>query len=262
MFFLLSKLVGLLIRAETFVVLLLVLSLMATRWQRLRMGQGALRLALVLLVGLTLFPFGSLLLRPLEMRFVADPPLAGVDGIILLGGSEDALLARYWGQPALNGGAERYTATAALARRFPEALVLFSGGSGRVTDQTTKEAASAADMLISLGVDATRLRLENQSRNTAENARNSLALVHPKPQEVWVLVTSAAHMPRAIGSFCKAGWAVIPYPVDYRSAGFWDQIVWDLPGNLGRFNQAVKEWIGLVSYYASGRMSAIFPQGC
>ena len=59
--------------------------------------------------------------------------------------------------------------------------------------------------------------LEDQSRNTRENAIFTRRLVDPKPGERWLLVTSAWHMPRAIGVFRKAGFEIEAFPVDYLS---------------------------------------------
>ena len=63
--------------------------------------------------------------------------------------------------------------------------------------------------------------MERRSRNTQENAEFSKALVAPKEGERWLLVTSAFHMPRSVGLFRKAGFAVEPYPVDWRVSWGW-----------------------------------------
>ena len=74
-------------------------------------------------------------------------------------------------------------------------------------------------------------------------------LIKPADGERWVLVTSAFHMPRAMASFRRAGWrGITPYPVDFRSAAFRDQISWDLTEHLRELNIAVKEYLGLAAY--------------
>ena len=110
-------------------------------------------------------------------------------------------------------------AAAALARRFPNARVVFSGGSANLISNDAREADFAGAIFESLGVDKSRLIMERESRNTQENAEFSKALVKPKEGERWVLVTSAFHMPRSVGLFRKAGFAVEPYPVDWRVGG-------------------------------------------
>ena len=104
------------------------------------------------------------------------------------------------------------------------------------------------------GIPANRLILESKSRNTTENALLTYALLRPEPGQTWVLVTSAFHMPRAMRSFQRAGWTgVIPYPVDYRSGRFADDISWNLAKNLETLNIAVKEYVGLLAYSLTGR---------
>jgi uncharacterized SAM-binding protein YcdF (DUF218 family) len=104
--------------------------------------------------------------------------------------------------------------------------------------------------------------LENRSRNTAENAANTRVLVSYDITGPWLLVTSAFHMPRAVGTFCAAGWRnIIPYPVDYRGIGSLE-IGWDLGGRLSVLNIAVKEWIGLTAYRITGRSTQLFADAC
>jgi uncharacterized SAM-binding protein YcdF (DUF218 family) len=101
---------------------------------------------------------------------------------------------------------------------------------------------------------------EDRARNTYENAVLSKQLVAPAPGERWLLVTSAAHMPRSVGVFRKVGWPVIPYPVDYNTTGDLEVMVApDAAGRWSTFDQAVKAWIGLLAYWLSGRSSAPFP---
>ena len=146
----------------------------------------------------------------------------------------------YWGQMQLNEGGDRYAAGVALAQRFSDAQLLFTGGSGALRDLTgaaVSEASVAERFFLNQGIDRDRLLLEGLSRNTAENARLSLALANPTPDETWVLVTSAFHMPRAIQSFELAGWGdLVPWPVDYRTSKFTDDIGWDLTRNLEVLN--------------------------
>ena len=109
------------------------------------------------------------------------------------------------------------------------------------------EGSVAQAFFAAQGLDEQRLLLEQHSRNTAENAALSLALAQPQPGQVWLLVTSAFHMPRAMHEFHEAGWqGLVPYPVDYRSGPFVDGIGWDLPENLRVLNTALHERVGLL----------------
>lgn len=256
-FFIASKLVGTLIRADTWIVIALGVIVLALvfQWRRLAMGVSALTFAA--LSALSVLPLGALLLQPIERSFPGRPALSRVDGIIVLGGSEMARASVYWGQTQLNEGGERYMAALALAHRFPEARVLFAGGSGALRDlagNVVSEASIAAQVFDDQGIAPERMFFEGRSRNTAENARLSRALAEPVADAVWVLITSAFHMPRAFRSFEVAGWSgLVAYPVDYRTGNFSDGVGWNLAGNVLVLNTAIKERIGQMVYWLTGR---------
>ena len=256
-FFVASKLVGALLRPDTWIVLALAIIVLAVFYNRRRMTLWVGSITLVLLVALAIFPLGDLILQPIERTYPAEPSLGQVDGIIVLGGGEDARASAYWGQMQLNEGGERYTAALALARRFPQARVLFTGGSGALRDlagNQASEAEMAERFFREQGIAQERLLLEGQSRNTAENARLSRELAAPAPDETWVLVTSAFHMPRALRSFEAAGWTgLVPWPVDYRTSAFADGMGWNLIRNLQVLNTAIREQVGQIAYRISGR---------
>ena len=105
-----------------------------------------------------------------------------------------------------------------------------------------------------------RLRFEDRSRNTFENAVYSFETAKPKPGETWLLVTTAMHMPRSIGCFRKAGWDIFPYPVDYRTTGDVSFVPdFAFAEGLARINIAFREWLGLAAYWAMGRTDALLP---
>ena len=80
------------------------------------------------------------------------------------------------------------------------------------------------------------------------------------PGDTWILVTSAFHMPRAIGAFRHTGWNVVPYPVDYRrGARSEDTSGRNLGHGLQTLNVALREWLGLALYYADGRIDRLLP---
>ncbi|WP_319825140.1 YdcF family protein [Thalassovita sp.] len=255
-FFVMSKLVGATLKGETWIIVLLGLGMIAHRRARPRQAGLLTGVAFALLLTLTVLPLGDMLIRPIEARYPVAPDLRRVDGIIVLGGAEQAGNASYWGLPQVNEAAERYTEAVALALAHPGARLLLSGGSGALADlgrTGAPQSRMAKDLVVSLGIPADRVLLEGTSRNTAENARNSLALIKPKAGEVWVLVTSAYHMPRAMRSFQAAGWTgVVAWPVDHRAfPGF--GVSWNLPRNLRLVNTAVKEIFGQLAYDLTGR---------
>ena len=161
------------------------------------------------------------------------------------------------GLPALNSGAERLTTFVWLAHIYPDAVLLFSGGSGSLTDQKHKSADTARKIFYQVGLNPDRVQFESDSKNTSESALESYELIQPSPDQYWVLVTSAYHMPRSVGLFRKAGWNVIPYPVDFQTTKSFS-LKFDLR-EIGRFSQGIREWLGLIVYRATGGTLTFFP---
>ncbi|MGQ0665105.1 MAG: YdcF family protein [Pseudomonadota bacterium] len=258
----LSKLLGPLVDPRTLVFLALVLgtALLWTRWSRAGRGLVSAAVALAVLFGAV--PIGPWLLARLEDRFPAPAASpGGVDGIVALGGDVAAALAVSRGGTSFGaGGAGRLIAFAELARRHPQARLIFSGGAASLLRPDVKEASAAAVVLPLLGLDPARVIFEDRSRNTHENAVMTLALADPKPGETWLLVTSAFHMPRAIGAFRRAGWTIQPWPADYLTEPQL-RAAWTLTfdGGFALAAIAVREWAGLVFYRALGRTDALFP---
>ena len=216
--------------------------------------------AALLIGGLT--SLSDVLIMPLENRFPRpDVSQRRVDGLIVLGGAEVASVSAARNVIAVNDAAERYIDAIVLARRFPEARVVFTGGGEALGDAGETEAASAARVFEQLGVAADRITFESVSRTTWENAAFTKPLITQKPGERWLLVTSAWQMPRAMGAFRRAGLAVEAYPVDYRTTGAFKP--WRLHASftegLRRFDYVVREYPALLIYWLTGRTTALFP---
>jgi uncharacterized SAM-binding protein YcdF (DUF218 family) len=262
LFFVLSKTLGYLLLPTNFLIAIGFVGaiLMATRFASL--GRKLVIAAVLLLVICGLSPLGKVLLYPLEARFPQwHATRSAPDGIIVLGGSIDADLSVVHNTPVVRGAPDRIIVAAALARRYPTARVVFSGGSANLVSNDAREADFAGAIFDSLGVDKSRLIMERGSRNTQENAEFSKALVKPKEGERWVLVTSAFHMPRSVGLFRKAGFAVEPYPVDWRVGGRDDLVTLSNVAveGLARTDLAIREWMGLVAYRLTGKIDEVLP---
>jgi uncharacterized SAM-binding protein YcdF (DUF218 family) len=262
MFFILSKILGFFALPSDIAATLagLGIVLLFTRYKRT--GRALATLGVVLLVLAGLSPLGNALMLPLEDRFPPwDASHGPPTGIIVLGGAIGPEISVARGAPDLNESAERLTATAALARQYPAARIIYSGGSPRLVVMGGIEADFAADLLESLGIPRARIETERQSRDTIENAAFSKQMAKPKPGERWLLVTSAYHMPRAIGAFRRVGFAVEAYPVDWRTRGPIDLAMpfESITAGLRRTDTAVHEWVGLLAYWLSGRSSELFP---
>ena len=262
MFFILSKLYESFLSPIPLMLLLALAGAILTFGRAARFGRRLAIASLLALIVIALTPAGRLLIAPLENRFPAPsadapPPY----GIIVLGGAIKGAESDARGQAVFEEG-ERVVEAALLAKRYPGARIVFSGGTGSlIGGGGNHEAEQARALLVALGVDPARVTLEDQSRNTDENARFTADLVRPKPGQRWWLVTSAFHMPRSMGLFEKAGFDVVAYPVGFRTLGPGRPALWSLDAgqNLQTFESAAKEWVGLAVYRATGRIDRLFP---
>lgn len=261
MVFFISKFFWLVAQPLNTIVLLLIAGLALRAARRARAGLLVLDAGVLYLLLAAILPVGQLLLLPLEDRFAKPASLPeAVDGIIVLGGAVSIDLSSARGEVALGEPAERVTTMVALARRYPQARLVYSGGNAEFlrTPRGT-EAEMMRAFLRDQGVADAQVVLEDRSRTTWENVLYAKELVEPKASERWLLVTSASHMPRAMGIFRKRGWAVIPFPVDYRTEGRIDFGNLALVARLNELDLGLKEWVGLVAYYALGRTTSLFP---
>ncbi|AMY00384.1 YdcF family protein [Mesorhizobium sp. M7A.F.Ca.CA.001.09.2.1] len=263
MFFYLSKIFWFFIQPLNLAIFLLLAGLLAVTIGRRRLAAAGSVLAFLILALSAWTSLGAMMLNPLEERFQRPPLPEKVDGIVVLGGGFEGAINLARGGYELNSSGDRMVETAILARRFPTAKVVVSGGTGALFLDGEGDAATAPRLLTALGVAADRMILENKSRNTYENAVFTKELVTPKPGETWLLVTSAFHMPRAKALFDKAGFATVPWPVDYRTSGREGVGLFrDNPADsLQATTMAIREWIGLFAYWLSGRIDQPFPGG-
>ena len=228
--------------------------------RRLGIGLALAAAAMILVAGLS--PLANWLVVPLEDRFPAfRDEGTGVAGVIVLGGAVQGDLSETRGTLQVNEAAERVVALSDLARRHPGARIVFTGGGAALIQDEPAESDVLARFAATLGVAPERILFENASRTTAENASLTRRLVEPKPGERWLLVTSAWHMPRSVGTFRQAGFPVTAYPVDYRTRGPRDlaKPFDSVSEGLRRLDLATKEWVGLVGYRLTGRTDALFP---
>ena len=260
--FVLSKIVWLVLNPANLFTFFLVLGtiLLFTRFRRTGRRIVAVTVSIFLLLGL--LPVGLWLTANLENRFPANPPIPDdIAGVITLGGTINQYITTARGQPSLTDGGERLTELVHLAHRFPNARLIFSGGSGALIDSSLKEADSARVCFDQMGLSGRNIMYEDRARNTYENALYSKELVGDEAAgRKWVLITSAAHMPRAMGVFRQAGWNIMAYPVDYSTdgrSGF--ELQFRPIRGLSSLNKAMREWIGLVVYRVLGRTAVVVP---
>uniref|UniRef100_Q07L33 DUF218 domain-containing protein n=1 Tax=Rhodopseudomonas palustris (strain BisA53) TaxID=316055 RepID=Q07L33_RHOP5 len=262
MFFVVSKVAGFFTVPSNFIALVCAFGavLALTRWRRAGSRILALGIGLLLVAGYS--PLGNALLLVLTERFPSwQAEGRAPDGIVVLGGSIDSDISAARNALETDASAERVFAMLDLARRYPNARIVFTGGSANLIGDTAAEAPVAGQLLEQFGIAPDRIVLESGSRTTAENATMTRDLVAPKPGERWLLVTSAFHMPRSIGVFRAIGFEVEAYPVDWRTRG-WIDLRWPfgkLSAGLARIDVAVHEWVGLIAYRLTGRIAELLP---
>jgi len=262
MFFILSKTLGLLLEPLVIPYLFLAIGFIA-RWRRWRwITRASFTAAVTLPLLYGILPVSSLPLQFLESRIPrGEIGTKHIDGIIVLGGfTGNGVVAESHNQYGLNGSAERFTAAMVLARQLPQTPILFSGFSGELLQRGWRESDNIRDLIQQLGGLRTTVLYEESSRNTYENAVNSRQVFAAEPGTNWILITSANHMPRAVGSFAAAGWTgIIPYPVDYQTPKTGHINSWSMGDGISLLRQSLHEYAGLLVYYLTGRSTNIFP---
>jgi uncharacterized SAM-binding protein YcdF (DUF218 family) len=262
MFFTVSKVLGFFAVPSNALAMLLLAALLLFLAGRRRAAcwTGVAAALAVLVVGYS--PLATVGLLTLTERF---PPWQAngrvPDGIIVLGGAIDSDATAARGLVEIDSAGDRILAMLDLARRYPKARIVFTGGSGNLIVPSLSEAPVAGQLLREFGVDPSRITLETQSRTTDENAAMTRALLQPRPGEVWLLVTSAFHMPRSVAVFRAAGFEVEAYPVDFRTRGWRDALLpFDqLSAGLARADIVAHEWTGLLAYRLGGRTKELLP---
>src|SRR5262245_13525656 len=234
-------------------VLILAAGMVLSFTRHARVGRWLAVFVSAIFMLLLFLPIGHWVLAPLEDRFPVPIFAAPPDGILLLTGAIDVRETVRRDQPVFFGFAERLTMTADLARRYPTARVLVSGGSADPT--LPSEAKVHGDLLTVLGVDPSRIELEERSINTCDSARNVAATIKDAPGR-WLLVTSAFHLPRSVACFREMGLDIVPYPAGYESRT--NSLV-RLGANLRNLSLALHEWIGLLAYRLMGETGELFP---
>jgi uncharacterized SAM-binding protein YcdF (DUF218 family) len=261
MFFVLSKTAALLLLPSNFLMLLGLVGVALMLTRRKRLGACMAAASLMLLAAVGVLPVGDLLARALEDRFPAwDASRGAPDGVVVLGGAIATELSRDHGEPVIGDSGARIVALARLAHDYPNARIVYSGGDASLFGTESPEANFVGPLLDKFGIARARVLLESRSRNTAENAAYTRNLIVPKSGERWLLVTSAQHMPRAVGCFRKVAFPVEAYPVGWRTKrGLELMPERTIAGGLARVDAAASEWIGLVAYRLAGKTSELFP---
>ncbi|MEQ9170507.1 MAG: YdcF family protein [Rhodospirillales bacterium] len=261
MYFALSKILWFLVKPSMLMFLGMTAGFILVLTRYRRAGLMLFGVSILSLWAVTVIPVGEMMVRDLEERFPKQTALPEkIGGIIVLGGSIDPLMSRARGQIAVDSSMERLLFFAMLGDTRPGVPLVFTGGSGNLFDQDAKEGHYFEDLASLLNLDMSRVIVETDSRNTMENVVFSKKLVTVEAGQPWVIITSARHMPRAVGLFRKQGWPVIPYPVDYVTlpAKGWTLRLENL-GGQSMLDAAVHEFLGMAVAYVLGRSDTLYP---
>jgi len=253
MFLFLSKVLDLFLAPLSWALLLLLLGVLLRR--RAGLARLLSGLGLAVLYVFSTEAVSSALMRAVEAGAVSTfRPDVTYDAVIVLGGGLDPAATEHSGRPEYTAAAERVLRGFELLREGRAERVLLSGGSLDPRPQAVVEADVVAKQLQAWGIPAERIVTEGRSRNTRENAVESERLVREHGWKTLLLVTSAAHMPRAAGCFAAVGLRPDMLPVDVRiSSTPLRRMSW-LPrvGNLGQSTEALRELVGRVVYEQRG----------
>ena len=262
MLYSLSKIIWIILTPINFLIIFFLLYFFFKKIKYEILSKIFLLFIFVLFIVIAILPTGKYLLVKLETKHPHIISLPEhVDGILILGGPSDSSLTRRYNQVSFNAHGERLTESIKLFKKYKSARIIFTGGSGIYTDFNNSHAYVAKKFFDEMNISSNNITYEFKSRNTYENFTNSIIIAKPKNNEIWLLVTSAFHMPRANNIAKKLNWNFIPYPVDFQTIGKSTKYkinIFKILENINMFNFATHEWVGLISYYILDRTKKIY----
>lgn len=230
---------------------------------RTRFGVVGRRLvvgALISFLIINITPIGRWILTYLEnaaSQSYVNPThkdIVNAEGLILLGGIFSLGETKARKEPVYNKAAGRLFEFIYLAQKNPHLPIVFSG--------TSEEAIYTKQVFDKFGIDPLRVRYENQSKNTRDNAQKTATLLSKEDKKKeWVLVTSAFHLPRSLAFFRKEGIQVIPYPSEYHTSGTYGWNTWIMGHSwITGYNTyawfiGMRELAGIISIYLEEKFS-------
>ncbi len=274
MFFIMSKIVGFVLNPLVILLLLLTAIMITSAWKNrakrkrqrpARITHHVMVTAFIIWTANLMMPIiPYLAVSSLEERFpLPAASTINPDVIVVLGGWQGAP-STYRGEviPPISGSGDRLITGLILARQYPSALVTFPGGLKRRGASYGEDDISSA-VINGLGLDPSRFVIEGASRNTAENAAFLKDLLSQRgvgEDGQILLITSAWHMPRAMGSFRAAGLDPIAFPTDFRTNTNGIDMSNLFMKGINITNIALHEYIGLLGYWVTGRTDHLLPR--
>lgn len=248
--FIVSQLVKPFFRIEAILALLIFL-IAIFHFKKWRTALNRTVIASLVVISLTIFTApAQLLVRGLENKYPQpnESQISKAGGLIVLGGALiEGNTPFERNQSLINENGERLTTSLQLLREYPKLKIIYSTYSGQLLPNGITENQAAKDFYKDQGMAADRLLLENKSRNTYENAKESLKVIKPGDTP-WILLTSATHMNRSVKTFEEAGWKVIPYPVDYQTGSKIDWRQLSMSRGIQLWNRYIHETVASILY--------------
>lgn len=252
MFFVISKILAPFIHPVTHIFVLLIITLIFYR--KLRVGKTCIVLALLLLLIFGTRPLPNIMTHFLETQYeLMRPPPQG-EAVVVLSGMLD-LEKSTSDYLEFGEGVERILTGIQLVKNGYGEILIISGGNGDLFNQNKSEARLLKKFVIDSGIPAESILIDSDSRNTYENAVNTKSLMEQHKISRIILVTSASHIPRAVGCFEKLDIHPIPYGVDYHAESQPQYSPLDLIPSVGALRQTsyiIHEYVGLLMYKLAG----------
>jgi len=255
MYFYISRLINWIIFNQILIILLLMIYFIISNNKFIKLYLKVIIISYIFFI--LLMPIGVLMLHSLEKSYIKDEmQINNIDGILVLSGTENIRLSNEYDQLYLGGSSHRITESLILQKKFPDAKLIFSGGSGNFFNKNVSDVVANA-FYREFSINYEDIIFESKSTNTYENFLYSKKIAKPNKDEKWLLVTSAFHMNRSIGIANKMGWEFIPYPVDFKtSKNFMNEIKnTSVIKNITSFQIATREILGIIVYALMGRTS-------
>ena len=255
MYFYISRLINWIILNQILIILLLMIYFMISKNKFIKFYFKVIITSYILFI--CFIPSGVFMLHSLEKSYIKDEmQINNIDGILVLSGRENIRLSDEYGQLYLGGSNHRITESLILQKRFPNAKLIFSGGSGNFFNKNVSDVV-ANNFYKEFSINYENIIFESKSTNTYENFLYSEKIAIPNKDEKWLLVTSAFHMKRSIGIANKMGWKFIPYPVDFKtSKNFVNEIKnISIIKNITSFQIASREILAMIVYAFMDRTS-------
>ena len=208
-----------------------------------------------------ILPTGNYLIYQLEKNFhdYADlSKIKKIDGIIIMGGSTNPYLSKIYNQTMFLSSAERMIEAKRVINKFPNAKIIFTGGSSKMINNKYKESSDAKKFFLQNKIDINNIIFEDNARNTFENILKSEKISNRNENEKWLIISSAYHLTRSINVAKKIGWNLQPYATDFQvPKKFRFYVSIDFFSNLASMQLATHEWIGILYYFFTGRTERI-----